>query len=173
MEKFIAGLVTDFERGKITRRQFCEGVALAATVYGFGDAAKAAPEKGLKMLGINHISYACQDYTKARDFYSKVLGMQVMNDNRMSRANLAFGPEPGKGGAFLVARNFGNNPPKQGPSVVDHVCYTVADWDDGRVVNSLFRAGANPAGRAGSVNVYDPYGYQVQIASINGENPFI
>ena len=65
MERFIANLVKDFESGKISRRQFCETVALAATVYAAGDAAKAAPSSGLKMLGVNHVSYACSDYKVA------------------------------------------------------------------------------------------------------------
>jgi hypothetical protein len=34
MERFIAGLVKDFEAGKITRRQFGEAVAIATVVYG-------------------------------------------------------------------------------------------------------------------------------------------
>ena len=173
MERFIADLVKQFETGQIDRREFCQTVAIAAAVYAAGDSAMAAPSNGLKMLGVNHISYACEDYTKVRDFYSKTLGMQVLNDNKMSRANLAFGPEPDKGGAFLVARNFGNNPPKAGPSIVDHVCYTVANWDDTRVENGLKAAGANPTGGKGNFNVLDPSGYQVQISSIDRENPFI
>ena len=76
MERFIADLVTRSETGSISRRDFCEGVALAATVYAArGATANAAPPSGLKMLGINHISYTCPDYRKARDFYSSVLGM--------------------------------------------------------------------------------------------------
>ena len=41
MERFIADLVRNFESGRINRRQFCEAVTLAATVYASGDAAKA------------------------------------------------------------------------------------------------------------------------------------
>jgi catechol 2,3-dioxygenase-like lactoylglutathione lyase family enzyme len=173
MERFIANLVKDFEAGKITRRQVCEGVAIATTVYAAGGAAKAAPARGLKMLGVNHISYACPDYRKARDFYSTVVGMDKLKDDGKARVNLAFGPEPGKGGGFLVARNFGANPPQPGRAVVDHVCYTIANWNDDRVNNALKAAGANPTGRKGSVNVYDPFGYQVQLASIEAENPWI
>src|SRR5947209_5752678 len=67
MERFIADLVQDFESGKINRRQFCETVALAATVYAAGEeAANAAPSQGFKMIAVNHISYACPDYRKAR-----------------------------------------------------------------------------------------------------------
>jgi hypothetical protein len=82
-----------FETGTISRRDFCEGVALAAIVYAAGGAeANAAPPSGLKMLGINHISYACPDYRKARDFYSSVLGMEKLKDDGKERVNLAFGP---------------------------------------------------------------------------------
>jgi catechol 2,3-dioxygenase-like lactoylglutathione lyase family enzyme len=174
MEKFISGLVKDFEAGKISRRDFCEAVALAAVVYGAGDAAKAAPAKGLKMLGVNHISYSCDDYRKARDFYAKTTSMQVLNDNSKNRANLAFGAEPGKGGAFLVARNFGANQSHQpGPSQVDHICYTIANWNDQRLMASLTAAGTKPVDRnpgGNSINIFDPNHYQVQLASIVGEN---
>lgn len=172
MEKFIANLVKDFECGRIDRRQFCETVALAATVFAAGPAAKAAPARGFKILGVNHISYACSDYAKARDWYAKVLNPKIYNDKGMGRANLAFsGAEPGKGGAFLITRNFGANE-KPAQAVVDHICYTVANWDDTRVNNALKAAGTDPKGRHGSVNVFDPFGFQVQIASIEGENPF-
>lgn len=172
MERHIAGLVKDFESGKIDRRQFCEAVALAATVFAAGSAAKAAPAQGLKLLGVNHVSYACTDYRVARDWYTKVLNLKSYNDKGMGRANLAFGPEQGKGGQFLITRNFGANE-RRAAATVDHVCYTVANWDDTQVNNALTAAGTEPRGRHGSVNVYDPYNYQVQISSIEGENPWI
>ena len=105
MERFIADLVKNYESGKVDRREFCQTVALAATVYAAGDAAKAQAPRGLKMIGINHISYTCPDYTKARDWYASVLGMEkTPGTDNGQRANLAFGPEPGKGGSFVVAR---------------------------------------------------------------------
>jgi hypothetical protein len=110
MERYFAGLVKDFESGKINRRQFCEGAALAATVLAAGGAAQAAPAQGFKMLGVNHISYACTDYAVARDWYAKVFNAKIYNDKGKGRANLAFGgPEPGKGGAFIITRNAGAN----------------------------------------------------------------
>lgn len=174
MERLIADLVRKFETGALSRRDFCEGVALAALVYAAGGAeANAAPPNGLKMLGINHISYACPDYRKARDFYSSVLGMEKLKDDGKSRVNLAFGPAPGKGGAFIVARNAPASPPAPPRAVVDHVCYTLSNWNDARVNGALKAVGQNPTGRSGSVNVYDPFNVQVQIASAEGENPFI
>src|SRR5438093_3042131 len=104
MERFIADLVKDFENGKIDRRQFCETVALAATVYAAGEtAANAAPAQGFKMIGINHISYACPDYRKARDFYTTVLGMQNAKDDGKSRANVSV--SPARAGNYVIGRN--------------------------------------------------------------------
>ena len=173
MERFIADLVKDFECGKINRRQFCETVALAATVYAAGEtAANAAPAQGFKMIAVNHISYACPDYRKARDFYTTVLGMQNAKDDGKSRANLSFGP--GRGGNYFIARNAQPNPATPPPkSVVDHVCYTIPNWDDARVNATLKTHGLNPTGRSGSVNVLDPFNYSVQLASSEAENPFI
>ena len=171
MECFIADLVKDFEGGKINRRQFCETVALAATVYAAGEsAANAAPAQGFKMIAINHISYACPDYRKARDFYTTVLGMQNAKDDGKSRANLSFGPK--RGGNYFIARNAPASAP-QAKSVVDHVCYTIPNWDDARVNATLKAHGLNPTGRSGSVNVLDPFNYSVQLASSEAENPFI
>src|SRR5256885_7028057 len=162
MDGFMADLVKSNQSGKIARRQFCETVALATTVYAAGSAAQAAPSSGFKMLGVNHISYACTDYKVARDWYAKVFNAKIYNDKGMGRANLAFGgPEPGKGGAFIITRNFGANEKPAG-AVVDHVCYTVANWDDTRVNHALTAAGTNLTCRNGSVNVYVPNGYQVQ-----------
>ena len=171
MERFIADLVKNFESGKINRRQFCETVALAATVYAAGEeAANAAPSQGFKVIAVNHISYACPDYRKARDFYTSVLGMQNAKVDQKSRANLAFGPR--SGGNYFIARNAAANaaPAK---SVVDHICYTIPNWDDTRVNATLKAQGLNPTGRSGSVNVLDPFNYSVQLASIEAENPFI
>src|SRR5213083_889057 len=127
MERFIADLVQDFESGKINRRQFCETVALAATVYAAGEAAaNAAPAQGFKIIAVNHISYACPDYRKARDFYTTVLGMQNAKDDGKSRANLTFGPS--RGGNYFIARNAPANSPQPARSVVDHICYTIPNW---------------------------------------------
>ena len=140
MERFIADLVHGLDSGKLNRREFCETVALAAAVYGAGEAAQAQASRGFKVIGINHMSYTCPDYLKARDWYASVLNMkseQTRDDG--NRANMMFGPEQGKGGTFLVARTpksvaSGATGIKPGvEAVIDHVCYTVPNWDEARV----------------------------------------
>ncbi len=174
MERFIADLVKDFDSGKVDRREFCQTVALAAMVYASGEAANAQPASGFKALGINHVSYRCPDYIKARDWYASVLGMQVAPGRETEkRANLMFGPEPGKGGSYMVARNFPaeTRPPAQ--AVVDHICYTVSNWDEGKVRGALKDKGyPAPTGRNGSLHVSDPFGYDVQIGNAVEETAF-
>ena len=179
MERFIADLVEDLDAGQIDRREFCQAVALAAAVYGAGDAAQAQAARGFKIIGINHMSYTCPDYRKVRDWYGSVLNMKsetTRDDGK--RANLMFGPEPGKGGSFIAARNVNNSasgsagPKADAQAVIDHVCYTVANWDEARVRTTLKAKGLDVTGRDGSLHVYDPFDLDVQIASGAAENAF-
>jgi catechol 2,3-dioxygenase-like lactoylglutathione lyase family enzyme len=173
MERFIADLVKQFEGGKIDRREFCQTVALAAAVYAAGDAANAQTGTGFKVLGINHISYTCPDYTKARDFYTSVFGLEnVAKKDNGKQANLMFGPEPGKGGSFMVVRNAGaNKPPSQ--AVIDHFCFTMSNWNEDAVRGAIKAKGLEiSGGRNGSLHVLDPFNYDVQFANIIEEDPF-
>jgi catechol 2,3-dioxygenase-like lactoylglutathione lyase family enzyme len=179
MERFIADLVQGLDSGRIDRREFCQAVALAAAVYGAGDAAQAQAPRGFKVIGINHFSYTCADYTKARDWYASVLNMKGESSrDDGKRANMMFGPEPGKGGSFLVARTPGNvasgsagaKPDVQ--AVIDHICYTIPNWDEACVRATLKAKGLEVTGRDGSLHVYDAFDYDVQIASAAVENAF-
>jgi catechol 2,3-dioxygenase-like lactoylglutathione lyase family enzyme len=178
MERFIAGLVGAFEAGKMDRREFCQTVALAATVYGAGEAANAQATRGFKVLAVNHLDYACPDYARARDFFINVFGLENAagtDDGR--KANLTFGPEPGKGGSYLRVRNPapGDRAPGQQPGQVwiDHICFTLSNWEEGRVRAAMKAKGPDiSGGRPGSLHVLDPFNYDIQFASIAEENAF-
>jgi catechol 2,3-dioxygenase-like lactoylglutathione lyase family enzyme len=172
MERFIADLVKDFDSGKVDRREFCQTVAVAAMVFAAGDAAHAQANRGFKTLGINHVGYLCPDFAKARDFYTSVLGMQnVPGREAQNRTSTMFGPEAGKGGQYMAIRQ-STNAPAQTQTVVDHVCYTISNWDEARVRGALKAKGLEPGGREGSINILDPFNYYVQLASAAGENAF-
>jgi catechol 2,3-dioxygenase-like lactoylglutathione lyase family enzyme len=165
MERFIANLIRDFEGGKIDGRQFCEAVAIAAAVHAAGEhAANAAPAQGFSPISINHISYACPDYRKARDFYTSVLGMEpAPKSDNGKETHLMFGPPPGKGGSFLIPRNGRTTTNAKG--VIDHVCYAIADWDETRVQGALAAKGLSITRRDGSLHVNDPFDYDVELAN--------
>jgi catechol 2,3-dioxygenase-like lactoylglutathione lyase family enzyme len=175
MERFIADLVQNFESGKIGRREFCQSVALAAVVYAAGEsAADAQSARGFKVIGINHISYSCPDYTKARDFYTSVFGMEsAPGKDNGKQANLMFGPGPGKGGSFLLPRNTRPSDRPPAKAVIDHICYTIPNWNEERVRAAIKAKELEiSGGRNGSLHVRDPFDYDVQFANAVEENAF-
>jgi len=172
MEKFLNSLIADFEAGRINRRQFCEAVGLAAALCAAGAEAAEPPARGMKVLGINHLTYDCPDYRRARDFYAATFGMPVLKDNGQSRAHLGFGPAQGQGGSFLAVRTAAVPTPRAGAAVIDHVCWTIPNWNEARVRGALTARGLPQAGRDGSFHVYDPFDYDVQLANAVEENAF-
>jgi len=71
----------------------------------------------------------------------------------------------------LIARNAGTA--TNAKAVVDHVCYTIPNWDEAKVRAALKAKGFfEPTGRDGSLHVYDPFDYDVQFASAVQENAF-
>ena len=172
MEQLLAGLIDARKRGTLNRRQFCETVAIAATVYAAGkhaaNAAPAqgtAPARGFRPIAINHISYACPDYRKARDFYASVLGMAILASADKGReTRLMFGPEPGKGGSFLLPRN--GTMATKATAIVDHIGYAVSNWDETRIRAALTAKGLAPAeAHGGGLKIYDPFDYGVPITA--------
>jgi catechol 2,3-dioxygenase-like lactoylglutathione lyase family enzyme len=162
MEKFIAERSLALKRGFISRRQFCETLAAATTVLAAGKSAAstAAPQRGFRIIGINHISYACPDYRKARDFYESVLGMQSVSGADNGReTRLMFGPAPGKGGTFFIPRN-GRTVPKA-KAVIDHIAYTMAG-DKTRLRAMLAAKGVAPEERGESFHLRDAFDFDVQ-----------
>jgi catechol 2,3-dioxygenase-like lactoylglutathione lyase family enzyme len=104
MEAVIAGLLKDFEDGKMTRRQLIQSLALAAAAVGTGapllaqgGAQKAstipAPSNPTpwKTVWLDHISYAVSDYRKSTAFYRDLMGWEIKNDNGTSQCTLKIG----------------------------------------------------------------------------------
>ena len=122
METLIAKLLQDFEQGKMNRRQLISSLSVAAaaasvptTVIG----AEAPKPTGKLQAGyVNHISYSCNDYAKVRDFYVNLLGMKPTQDDGM-QCRLEFGNN------ILIPRNRA----KGTPAKVDHIAYTIMNWD--------------------------------------------
>ncbi len=148
MEHLISKLLDNFEQGKLTRRQLVQSLALAATT------ASAAPGAApFQAVSVNHISYEVRDYRKTRDFYADLLGMKVTHDNG-HECSLVFGD------SILIARNHAANTPR-----IDHVAYTIDNWDRHAVEAELKRRGLQPRPDTGnSFHVKDPDGFDLQIA---------
>ena len=158
MEKIVDDWLGQFERGRISRRQLVQMLALGMTAAAAPRVtAEAATGGGFKAVAVNHISFGVADYARTRDFYADLLGMPVSGDDG-KQCYLKIGED-----SFLIARKSGA--PGGGP-LVDHICYTIKDWDKNAVETELRRRGLDPEPDTDeSFHVRDPDGYRLQIGS--------
>jgi len=158
MEHVIATLLTEFERGRMTRRQLIQSLAAAASVSSApGGHAAGIFEQGFRAVAVNHISYQVADYAKTRDFYAGLLGMTVSYDDGR-QARLTFGQDE----TCLVPRTAraGSPTPR-----IDHIAYTIDNWNKEAVAAELERRGFKPRLDNNSFHVADPDGFDVQIGA--------
>jgi catechol 2,3-dioxygenase-like lactoylglutathione lyase family enzyme len=157
LEQIIARLLEEFENGKMNRRQLIRSLAVASSAAMAGGVV-AAEGKGFQAVGVNHISYVVEDYTKTRDFYVDLLGMKVSHDDG-KQCYLSFG------NTFLLPRNARAT---QKAPLINHVAYTIEDWDKGKVEAELNRRGLKPReDTEDSFHVKDPDGFDLQISGKN------
>jgi catechol 2,3-dioxygenase-like lactoylglutathione lyase family enzyme len=161
MEHIIGKLLHDYEHGKVTRRQLIQTLALTATAASAAHPAEAAPANA---LSINHVSMQVADYRKTRDFYASLFGMKVTNDDGKTQCRLTFGDN------ILIPRNASSRP--GGKIGIDHIAYTLANWDTDKTVKpaveaELKRRGLQIRVTEGSFHVQDPDGFEVQMGGKN------
>jgi len=166
VEHIIARLLQDFERGKMNRRQLIQSLGLAATAASALSSVPAAAAGGLKMTGVDHISYRVSDYKRTRDFYADLFGLTVTDDTG-TQAQLRWGT------GMITARN--PRQPTQMVPTVDHVSYWVDNWDSDTVKGELEKRGLAPRLDLGdkssppqyvSFHIKDPDGTDVQISGV-------
>jgi len=171
MENLIASLLKDFESGKMTRRQLIQSLAMASTAASAVAAAPmsvaSAPEsKGFKAISVNHISLTVPDYKKTREFYMDLLGMTPVrtDEDRGVQSRLHFGDKD----SVLICRNRGKEDTSTKPTV-DHIAYTIDNWNTDKVRAELERRGLKPKFDSAalptwaSFNMEDSDGYHLQI----------
>jgi catechol 2,3-dioxygenase-like lactoylglutathione lyase family enzyme len=163
MEAIIAKLLQDFEQGKMSRRQLIRSLAVTASAAAAVTpaVATASPdEPAFKAVAVNHISYQVADYAKTRYFYVSMFGMKVTQDTGR-QCYLSFGD------TFLLPRN-GRPDSKTPPPHVDHVAYTIDNWNKADVEAELKRRGLTPRpDTEDSFHVKDPDGFDLQISGRN------
>jgi len=156
VEHLIAKLVQDFEHGQITRRDLIRSLTVAAAA-GAGMMPVTAQGVGFKAIRLNHISYEVADYARTRDFYADLLGMNVSEDDGMQCMLSA-------GEVQLLARTRTTRTPR-----VDHVAYTIANWDrtvvEAELKRRRLRLRLDLGGNEESFHVLDPDGFDLQISS--------
>ena len=157
MEHVISSLVRDYEHGRITRRQLIQTLAVGVTAVSGVAAVEAAPANATY---INHVSMQVADYKKTRDFYAGLFGMNVTGDDGKTECTLRFGDNS------IIARNAAGRP--GGKIGVDHIAYTLANWDTDKSVKPAVEAELKRRGlmirvTGNSFHVQDPDGFEVQM----------
>jgi catechol 2,3-dioxygenase-like lactoylglutathione lyase family enzyme len=159
MERIIAKLVHEFEQGRLTRRQLIQNLTVAATAATATSAVPVAAAEGkvLNATNFNHISYQVTDYARTRDFYAGLFGMKVSEDNG-KQCRLSFGDN------ILIVRN------RQPAPKVDHIAYTLANWDQEKeaVEAELKRRSLKivQGDTKTSLHILDPDGFEVQMGGL-------
>ncbi|MFN8572147.1 MAG: VOC family protein [Gemmatimonadaceae bacterium] len=167
MEHVVAGLLQDFERGKLNRRQLVQTLALMAVGSPVASALAqtapaSAPASGTpwKTVYLDHISFQVTDYKRSTEFYTDLMGWKVLKDTG-TQANIDIN---GIGGIIIRnKRNQGAGAPPGTPAparpdsaaagqparppvnaVVDHISWGIEPWDTETVRGELLKRGLTP-----------------------------
>jgi hypothetical protein len=188
MESFYATKLDEFAKGKISRRALLEALTVAATTTAATTSATtanaaAASDPALKVALVNHISYNCPDFKKGADWYSKVFNLDQIGTTKIDTA-LPFGKKGDK--PFGVTANDvpltsiivrtrdlnapaeGGAPRRKSQALIEHMGYTVADFDREKAKVELKNLGVENVRDGGlySLHMTDAFGYDVQISGV-------
>jgi len=147
----ISDLLTRFERGTLTRREVIKALALVAA------AATPSSAATLKGASINHVSVLVSDLPRSIDFYGRVFGLSLVNEDKANRiARL------GAGARTLVSLRL--EPP---PGKVDHFAIGVENFNRDAVTRDLQGFGLTPRETLEfGFHVTDPDGAVVQVTGV-------
>ena len=152
METIISDLVTRFERGKVSRRELIGSLTLLATAGGAASIAEAQ-ETPFRSTKIDHISVQVTDLPRSIDFYEKVFGLSIVNqdtDNEIVRMGTT---------KILVSLHR-----KRPTGIVAHYVIAVDGFERESATRTLTQLGLTPDENLDyGFHVRDPEGIPVQI----------
>jgi len=151
MSDRIETLVTQYERGTITRRQLLAGLTvLTATNGAAGEEQKKEP--AFRARSLNHVTLSVSNVERSTQFYQSILGIEEISRQK-NGINL------GVGESFIGLYRI-EEPPR-----VNHFCLGLDDFDVPRAADRLKEFGIKPYVRQDKPEVYfrDPDGISVQL----------
>jgi catechol 2,3-dioxygenase-like lactoylglutathione lyase family enzyme len=159
----VAMIVEHFVAGRLTRRELVSalGALVAAAAAGASGAAHAQqPSSTFEALGLNHLALRVTDLDRTQAFYERHLGMTRIPGGSGSPRLMAVGPH---------VLNLFKAPAPQ----MDHVCFTVLNYDAKAAEARLRAQGVEPIVEDDRVHFLDPDGYKLQVGGPNagGQQP--
>jgi catechol 2,3-dioxygenase-like lactoylglutathione lyase family enzyme len=184
IERIIENLLRDFELGKMSRRRLIQSLAFTAGATSAAGAMTKIAVLGLgpingpngmpiKAIGVNHISIESPDHAKQAAFYGDLLGLPVVDDKPGISSLVKVGE------TTLIFQDLGVRKEAQGVKHgtnqpgVDHISYTIADWDENKEIENAVAAelkrrglpvakGQRP-GKSTHFTVKDPIGLGLEV----------
>jgi catechol 2,3-dioxygenase-like lactoylglutathione lyase family enzyme len=156
MEPSVDTLLSRYERGQLSRREFLStlGLLMSAT------AAPAVATPVAQVEQLNHVTLFVRDVQKSVRFYQDLLGMQVL-----TRQGPGINLRAGNGFVGLYPA------PAANPPAIDHVCLGVRGFDAEAVLKDLTGRGvqANIRMRGETKELYfnDPDNLRVQLQDVS------
>src|ERR1700742_1034260 len=148
MEQIINGLIKQYEKGGLSRRELVGALAALSVT---GGSAFAAPA-GFTGTTINHVSITGSNLQRTVDFYQKTFGLQRNPGGQANLVQLAVGSQ------HLSIRQ-GAKPG------FDHFAIGIPNFNKDAVIADLKARGATPidGGDGAGLHVADPDGAFVQV----------
>jgi catechol 2,3-dioxygenase-like lactoylglutathione lyase family enzyme len=162
MTREIAAMVDRFADGQLSRRDLVRGLAALVTAAASGGsvAVSAQQDPTFRALGLNHLALRVEDLDRSQAFYEQHLGMTVIPSANVSPRLMACGPH--------VLNLFKAEQPR-----MDHVCFTIRDYDPKTAVERLKARNLTPDVEGDRTHFFDPDGYRLQIGgpTAGGQRP--
>jgi catechol 2,3-dioxygenase-like lactoylglutathione lyase family enzyme len=151
MDSVVDDLVSRFDQGTLSRRQLIQGRTALAAAGGAGHA--AAQTTPFKSTRIDHISIQVTDMARSVEFYEKIFGLRVINEDKEN--------EIVRMGVTRIIVSLHRKPPV---GIVDHFAIAIDDFNREAVTAELAKHGLTAEQNLDyGFFVRDPEGIPVQI----------
>lgn len=151
MKTVIDDLVAEFDCGTLSRRRLIAG--LTALAAGGGALPAGGQTTPFRSTRIDHISVQVTDMARSVEFYEKVFGLKVLNEDREN--------EIVRMGVTRIIVSLHRKPPV---GIVDHFAIAIDDFNRETVTAELAKLGLTPEENLDyGFFVRDPEGVPVQI----------
>lgn len=155
MNAEIAAMVDQFEAGRMSRRELVGRLAaLVAAAAGSATVARAQQNPTFEALGLNHLALRVTDLDRSQAFYEQHLGMKLIGRGDSSPRLMACGPH--------VLNLFKAERP-----AMDHVCFTVPNYDPKVAVARLRAKDLEVDLQGDRTHFFDPDGHKLQVGGPN------
>ena len=164
MTRIIEAILTDYERGAVSRRELVKTLALGVLPAGLASSRgvsrnrrESPKQEGvLRGININHVNLQNSNLDRSVDFYRRLFSLPPKRE------------VPGRPYALDLADglSFLSVPEREPSGDIDHFCVGVEDFEPDRVATAVREAGLDNDLSVGSDNVSlrDPEGIRVQIS---------